>query len=164
MCIKGDSNRLRDSKHAEEPTCSGREGDAVGASFVDGREADGQRDLAGTLVVAGHNFGIGSSRETGARVFLLAGVQAIVAASFARIFYRNVMNLGLPAVVCPALANERPVDGETVSLDLEASVLRIGDRELPTLAWDPHWQRICDAGGLAAWLGLSSSSRKDTTS
>ena len=131
---------------------------------VDGREADGQRDLAGTLVVAGHNFGIGSSRETGARVFLLAGVQAIVAASFARIFYRNVMNLGLPAVVCPALANERPADGETVSLDLEASVLRIGDRELPTLAWDPHWQRICDAGGLAAWLGLSSSSRKDTTS
>lgn len=122
---------------------------------VDGREADGQRDLAGTIVLAGNNFGIGSSRETGARVFLLAGVQAIVAASFARIFYRNVMNLGLPAVVCPDLATERPQDGATVSLDLAVGYLSIGDRRLPIQAWDPHWQRICEAGGLAPWLGLS---------
>ena len=121
---------------------------------VDGREADGQRDLSGCIVLAGHNFGIGSSRETGARVFLLAGVQAIVAASFARIFYRNVMNLGLPALVCPALATARPGDGAAVSVDLDGGRLTYGTSELATQPWDPHWQRICEAGGLAPWLGL----------
>ena len=57
------------------------------------------------------------------------------------------MNLGLPAVVCPDLATERPQDGATVSLDLAVGYLSIGDRRLPIQTWDPHWQRICEAGG-----------------
>lgn len=123
---------------------------------VDGREADGQRDLSGAIVVGGHNFGIGSSRETGARVFLLAGVKAIVAASFARIFYRNVMNLGLPALVCPSLATQAPTDGHEVHLCLNARTLKWEGHTLALDAWDPHWQRVCAAGGLAPWLGLTS--------
>ena len=127
---------------------------------VDGRESDGQRDLTGAIVLAGENFGIGSSRETGARVFVLAGVQAIVAASFARIFYRNVMNLGLPAVVCPALAGYRPSDDVVVRLDLISRLLTVSGRQFPIEPWDPHWQRVCGAGGLAQWLGLSTSTHK----
>ncbi len=120
---------------------------------VEGREEDGQDDLRGRIVVAGENFGIGSSRETGARVFLLAGIQAVVAASFARIFHRNVLNLGLPAIECPALSHRRPADGQEVTLDLEAGTLSFGDLVLPTEPLDPHWQRVLEAGGLMKYLG-----------
>ena len=121
---------------------------------VEGREDAAEADLAGGVVVAGRNFGIGSSRETGARVFLLAGIQAVVAVSFARIFHRNVLNLGLPALVCPALASVEVADGDPVGLDLETGQLTVGGRTLQTEGLDPHWQRVLRAGGLAPWLGL----------
>lgn len=121
---------------------------------VAGREEEGQRDLRGHIVVAGSNFGIGSSRETGARVFLLAGIRAVVAASFARIYYRNVMNLGLPAIVCPALAVERPVDGAQVSVELSAGRVTIDGRTLAAEPMDPYWSRVLEAGGLTRYLGL----------
>jgi len=121
---------------------------------VEGREGAAEADLAGRIVVAGQNFGIGSSRETGARVFLLAGIQAIVAVSFARIFHRNVLNLGLPALSCPALAEVSVGDGDAVHLDLASGRLVVGGRTLETEGLDPHWQRVLDAGGLAPWLGL----------
>lgn len=114
----------------------------------------GEGALSAPIVLAGRNFGVGSSRETGARVFLLAGVQAVVAVSFARIFYRNVSNLGLPALVCPALADVTPTAGEPVAVDLARRVVRVAGRELPTEPLDPYWQAVADAGGLAAWLGL----------
>ena len=121
---------------------------------VKGREDDGQRDLSGRIVVAGQNFGIGSSRETGARVFLLAGIQAIVAESFARIFYRNVLNLGMPAIICPGLAERKPVDGEVVVLDRNAGLLTFGECALAIEPLDPYWERVLDAGGLGPYLGL----------
>ncbi len=121
---------------------------------VEGREDAAEADLSGGVVVAGRNFGIGSSRETGARVFLLAGIQAIVAVSFARIFHRNVLNLGLPALACPALADIEVSDGDQVGLDLETGQLTVGGRTLQTEGLDPHWQRVLRAGGLAPWLGL----------
>ena len=120
---------------------------------VDGRETTGDRPLAGCIVVAGTSFGIGSSRETGARVFQLAGIQAVVAASFARIYHRNVLNLGLPAFECPALATVRPMDGEIVVLD-EGS-LSFGGNAYPLVPLDPHWQAVLDAGGLERFLGLA---------
>lgn len=121
---------------------------------VEGREDAAEADLQGRIVVAGRNFGIGSSRETGARVFVLAGIQAIVAVSFARIFHRNVLNLGLPALACPALADVTVADGDVVTLDLASGQLQVGGATLETEGLDPHWQRVLDAGGLAPWLGL----------
>ena len=121
---------------------------------VEGREQTGGSELRGRVVVTGRNFGTGSSRETGARVFLLAGIQAVVAVSFARIFHRNVLNLGLPAVACPGLAEHTPADGESVTLDLEAQTLSFGDVVLPTETLDPHWRRVLAAGGLGPLLGL----------
>ncbi len=105
----------------------------------------------GPIVIAGRNFGVGSSRETGARVFLLAGVQAVVAESFARIFFRNVSNLGLPALVVPGI---RAGPGERVEVDVAAGVVRVGDREYRATPPDPYWAAVGAAGGLAAWLGL----------
>ena len=121
---------------------------------VKGREDASEADLGGRIVIAGSNFGIGSSRETGARVFLLAGIQAVVAVSFARIFHRNVLNLGLPALACPGLADFQVEEGQVVSLDVDSGVLHVGDQALPTEGLDPHWQRVLAAGGLAQWLGL----------
>ena len=127
---------------------------------IKGREGAAEQDLRGRIVVAGQNFGIGSSRETGARVFLLAGISAVVAASFARIYYRNVMNLGLPAIICPELADIRPLEGQAVILDLEARTLSFGDEQtghwaLETLPLDPYWDHVLAAGGLVPYLGLN---------
>ena len=121
---------------------------------IEGREDAAERDLSGRIVVAGTNFGIGSSRETGARVFVLAGIQAVIAVSFARIFHRNVLNLGLPAIACPALAEVEVQEGAPVHLDLESGLVRVGDHVLQSEGLDPHWQRVLQAGGLAAWLEL----------
>jgi 3-isopropylmalate dehydratase small subunit len=121
---------------------------------IPGREKTAEQDLSGCIVLAGRNFGCGSSRETGARVFLLAGVQAVVAVSFARIFYRNLLNLGLHAIVCPALAEVTVEDGTTVQLDLDEHRLIAHGFSLDVDALDPHWQSVLDAGGLSAFLGL----------
>ncbi|MFT7623060.1 MAG: 3-isopropylmalate/(R)-2-methylmalate dehydratase small subunit [Myxococcota bacterium] len=121
---------------------------------VDGREIQGQTDLSGRIIVGGQNFGIGSSRETGARVFLLAGIQAVVAASFARIYHRNVLNLGLVAVTCPALCHTRPAEDQIVRLNLAEGRLEFGETSLATEALDPHWRQVLEAGGLMPFLGL----------
>lgn len=105
----------------------------------------------GDIVVAGESFGIGSSREQAAQSLLLLGVGAIIAKSFARIFYRNALNLGLPALACPDLKAERgdelevrPVDGLIInhSQGLEFSCERI----------PPELMDIVSAGGLMPWL------------
>ncbi len=121
---------------------------------VEGKEDQGQRPFEGAIVVAGRTFGIGSSRETGARVFRLAGIRALVAVSFARIFHRNLLNLGLLAVTAPGLATVKPADGELVTVDLAANLVRFGPHALPIEPLDPHWRAVLDAGGLAAYLGI----------
>jgi 3-isopropylmalate/(R)-2-methylmalate dehydratase small subunit len=118
-----------------------------------GRETTG-RSSDGQIVIAGVSFGVGSSRETGARVFVLNGIRAIVAVSFARIFYRNVMNLGLPALVCPGLSHIAPSDGDRVEVDLERGRVRFGAVELITEPLDPYFRALVDAGGLTGFLGL----------
>jgi 3-isopropylmalate/(R)-2-methylmalate dehydratase small subunit len=111
-------------------------------------------DLVGRVIVAGENFGCGSSRETGARVFLLAGVRAVVARSLARIFSRNVRNLGLPAVECPALPGLAP--DALVELDLAQGRLYVpaAALDLPLTPLDPFWAQVLAAGGLLPFLGL----------
>ncbi|TMQ11233.1 MAG: 3-isopropylmalate dehydratase [Deltaproteobacteria bacterium] len=119
-----------------------------------GYERIGSGDLAGRVIVAGDNFGCGSSRETGARAFLLAGVRAVVARSLARIFSRNVRNLGLAAVECPALPAIAPdVD---VELDLERRRLQVpaAALDLPLTPLDPMWAAVLAAGGLLPFLGI----------
>lgn len=73
------------------------------------------RVRAGDIVVAGENFGAGSSREQAAEALLTLGVSAVLASSVARIFFRNALNLGLPVLVCPT-ALEIP-DGARLAID-----------------------------------------------
>jgi 3-isopropylmalate dehydratase small subunit len=120
-----------------------------------GYEAIGASDLAGRVIIAGDNFGCGSSRETGARAFLLAGVRAVVARSLARIFSRNVRNLGLAALECPTLP-QLPPDVE-VEIDLSRHELSVPSASL-TLALtplDPFWVEVLAAGGLLPFLGIA---------
>ena len=76
----------------------------------------------GDVIVAGWNFGCGSSREHAPIALLNMGAAAVVADSFARIFYRNSINLGLPLLVCKGAA-EHVKNGETVELDLKNGTL-----------------------------------------
>ncbi len=76
----------------------------------------------GDIIVAGTNFGCGSSREQAAITLKGVGVGAILAESFARIFYRNGINLGLPLVVCPEISRKAS-PGDEIFLDLEEGVV-----------------------------------------
>ncbi len=77
----------------------------------------------GDVIVAGRNFGCGSSREHAPLAIKGAGVSCVIAASFARIFYRNALNIGLPIVECPEAAKALQ-EGTEVEIDLEAGILR----------------------------------------
>jgi len=72
------------------------------AHAMEGADADFSKKVQpGDIIVAGHNFGPGSSRETAPFVIKGSGVSCVIAESFARIFYRNAINIGLPILVCP---------------------------------------------------------------
>jgi 3-isopropylmalate dehydratase small subunit len=105
----------------------------------------------GDLVVGGIGFGIGSSREQAVQALLHLGVAGIVAKSYARIFYRNALNLGLPALACPGIDvrdGERiriePLTGRIVNLDRG---LAFDCEPIPPALFD-----VVAAGGLMPWL------------
>ena len=80
----------------------------------------------GDIVIGGRNFGCGSSREQAPAVLEALGVRAIVAESFARIFFRNAINLGLPLVECPGItAHVR--EGEVITVDVSIGIVIVGD-------------------------------------
>ena len=105
----------------------------------------------GDFVVAGGNMGIGSSREHAPLVLKLKGVRAVLAKSFARIFFRNCINLGLPAIVCDTDSID---DGDVLELDVERGVVRnlTKGTELAFPPFPPMVREILDAGGLMGYL------------
>jgi 3-isopropylmalate/(R)-2-methylmalate dehydratase small subunit len=105
----------------------------------------------GDVIVAGRNWGCGSSREQAAACLKWAGVGAVIAESFARIFYRNAIDNGLAAVVCPA-AVEAIGAGEAVSVDLEAGQIRCAAGRFSFEPFPPSVRAILDAGGLIPYL------------
>ncbi len=105
----------------------------------------------GDVVVAGRSFGIGSSREQAVQALAQLGVGAVVAQSFARIFYRNALNLGVPAIACADLVAERGDEIEV--LPAEGLVINHsrGTRHRGELL-PPRLLEIVEAGGLMPWL------------
>lgn len=101
---------------------------------------------AGDVIVAGKNWGCGSSREQAVICLAEAGVGAIVARSFARIYFRNCINEGLPIVTCDAVDTVQT--GDEITIDFEAGVVTTpgGQYTFPPLA--PAVMEILDAGGL----------------
>ena len=106
---------------------------------------------AGDFVVARDNFGCGSSREQAPAVLKALGVRAVFANSFARIFFRNAINIGLPVIVCENLI-ERVKPGEELSLDLENGTVSVGGQNYRCTKLPQKVQEILDRGGLIAAL------------
>lgn len=107
----------------------------------------------GDVIVAGHNFGCGSSREHAPASIQACGVQVIIARSFARIFYRNAVNIGLPVLVCEeaALASE---DGQQIEVDLETGrIYNASTRQtFEAEPLNPFVARIVAAGGIIEYI------------
>ncbi len=105
----------------------------------------------GDILVAGSNFGCGSSREQAPLAFRAAGVAAVVARSFARIFFRNAINIGLPVL---EVADADIATGDELVIDLAAGTVenRSGGRVLTATRLPPVMRDILQAGGLVAYL------------
>ena len=105
----------------------------------------------GDIVVAGSNFGMGSSREQAAEALRYLGVAGVVAKSFAGIFYRNAINLGLPVLVAGNLSGVR--DGARAWLDIEAGALDLeGERRVALEPLPDNLKRMLADGGLVPHL------------
>jgi len=107
---------------------------------------------AGDIIVAGRNFGSGSSREHAPIAIKGAGVACVIADSFARIFYRNAFNMGLPIFVCEGFSREVK-EGDTIHVDGNAGKIRIdGKPACYTVSPIPSFmQELIEAGGLMAY-------------
>ena len=101
----------------------------------------------GDIIVGGRNFGCGSSREQAATCLVYSGVGAVVAESFARIFYRNAINNGLLAIVCPQAARAIKAQ-ELVTIDMERRVIQCESGQFVFPALSATVQQIVAAGGL----------------
>ena len=129
-----------------------RPGEDVGQfAFIEARPEFARDAMPGDVIVAGSNFGCGSSREYAPEALKRRGIGAIIAPSFARIFFRNAINLGIPLFESAALAAELR-DGEAVTLDLDGNriLTESGARELPPL---PSFvAEILGAGGIVPYV------------
>jgi 3-isopropylmalate/(R)-2-methylmalate dehydratase large subunit len=104
----------------------------------------------GDVVFGGNNFGCGSSREQAVTCLKYKGVGGLVAGSFARIFYRNAINQGVPAIICPeAVAAARP--GDPVRVDLANGLIHLPGGDFAFPAFPPNVRAILDVGGLVAY-------------
>ncbi|MBV9746060.1 MAG: 3-isopropylmalate dehydratase [Acidobacteriia bacterium] len=103
------------------------------------------------ILVAGRNFGGGSAREQAATAIQGLGIKAVVACSFARTFYRNAINDGLPIVECPAVYNAVQ-EGDAISIDLAAGLIRHNSAAYPFPVMPESVRRILELGGLAEYL------------
>lgn len=107
----------------------------------------------GDIIVAGQNFGCGSSREHAPIALKAAGVACVIAGSFARIFYRNAFNMGLPILECPGAA-ERIAEGDTVTVELDSGRIMLAGTagELTAQPIPPFMRNLIDAGGLMNYV------------
>ena len=103
----------------------------------------------GDIMVGGENFGCGSSREHAPLAIKTAGVSCVIAKSFARIFYRNAINIGLPILECPA-ASEAIANGDTVAVDFDTGLItdETTGQSFEAAPFPPFIQKIITAGGL----------------
>ena len=106
----------------------------------------------GDIIIGGRNFGLGSSREHAPIALKYSGVAAVVAEGFARIFYRNSINLGLPVLECPQVSKEIKT-GDTVEIDLTKGEIIVND--VKSLSFKPvpeFMMKILDSGGLRNYI------------
>ena len=105
----------------------------------------------GDIIVAGRNWGNGSSREHAVTCLVAVGVRAVIAASFARIYYRNAINSGLLVMQCPEVA-ALVETGDTIGLDVEQALVIAAGQTLPFPRLPESVAGIVAAGGLIPYL------------
>jgi 3-isopropylmalate/(R)-2-methylmalate dehydratase small subunit len=112
-----------------------------------------QQVREGDVVMAGHNFGCGSSREHAPAAIQACGVQVVIARSFARIFYRNAVNIGLPVLICEE-AVLASADGQEMEVDLARGIIsnRTTGQTFQAEPLDPFVARIVAAGGIVEYI------------
>ena len=120
---------------------------------VPGRDAWAAQVSPGDILVAGSNFGCGSSREIAPIAIRGAGISLVIADSYARIFFRNAINLGYPILQSPQAA-EAVVEGDELEVDLEQGIIRDFTRsdEYRTEAFPPFMNELLRMGGLVPWV------------
>ena len=106
----------------------------------------------GDIIIAGASFGIGSSREQAAEALKHLGIRAIIARSLGGIFQRNALNLGLPALSCPALNLDGIDEFTSTDIDIAAGSLKIGERQFATEAMPDFLLSMIADGGMLAHL------------
>lgn len=107
---------------------------------------------AGDMIIADANFGCGSSREHAPIAIKAAGIRAVVAKSFARIFYRNAFNIGLPIFESEEAA-QNISEGDEIEIDADRGMIKniSRDEEYPAKPIPPFMQELISAGGLIEW-------------
>ena len=107
----------------------------------------------GDLIVAQKNFGCGSSREHAPLAIKCAGVSCVIAETFARIFYRNAINIGLPIIECPE-ASRAIEAGDEIEVDFDSGTIfnRTRNESYEGQAFPPFMQKIISAGGLINYI------------
>lgn len=107
----------------------------------------------GDIIVANKNFGCGSSREHAPLVIKCAGVSCVIAETFARIFYRNAINIGLPIIECPEAAKAIAA-GDEVEVDFDSGIItnKTTGQSYEGQAFPPFMQKIISAGGLIPYI------------
>ena len=103
------------------------------------------------IIVAGKNFGCGSSREQAPEIIKALGVQCVIAKSFARIFFRNAINIGLPAIVCKDLPDAVKT-GDTLELHMSEGTAVANGKTYSCTKLPEYMQNILNQGGLIASL------------
>ncbi len=106
----------------------------------------------GDVIVAGENFGCGSSREHAPRALLGAGIRCVIARSFARIFFRNSINIGLPLVEADVF--DRIEEGDEIEINFEAGMIRNNTKkeEYRFKPLPEFMQKLLDSGGLINYI------------
>lgn len=107
----------------------------------------------GDIIVAGKNFGCGSSREHAPIAIKVAGVACVIGATFARIFYRNAINIGLPIMECPE-ASADIKEGDQLEVDLDTGTIRnvTTGKTYSAKPFPPFMRELIDAGGLIPYV------------
>lgn len=117
-------------------------------AFIEYRPEFAKNVKKGDVIVAGENFGCGSSRETAALALKACGIKAIIAKSFSRIFFRNAINIGLPVIICKDA--DKIEEGDEIEIDFEKGLIKNLTKRI-TLKSEPYPKfvvEIIQNGGL----------------
>ncbi len=105
----------------------------------------------GDILIAGSDFGSGSSREHAPIGLKALGISCVIAASFARIFYRNAINLGLPILISPEAARAAK-EGDQIRVDTDSGTIEVAGQVFHAQPFPPFVQELIAAGGLVPWV------------